>query len=201
MDATATVISHQNVRLCRGAHRSPSEGACVMELVSMLAGERFGDRPRTASPVIAAFLRAYNDIVGDRHRQDLLACAASVVGSRKPDAEAARVRRCVEAALDSYRGQSRWRRLLHGEHRLMIVLALAEDPLDRPELDRFGYRLAQLIRCSPDGRDRAVDLVEELVALGFEGARTRDDGFASSTHPPVSCSTEEDAKSTSTFPS
>ena len=29
---------------------------CVMELASMLAGERFGDRPVSVCPVIGAFL-------------------------------------------------------------------------------------------------------------------------------------------------
>ena len=34
----------------------------MMELASLLAGEPFTDRPACASPVIAAFLREYNDI-------------------------------------------------------------------------------------------------------------------------------------------
>ena len=74
--------SHQTVRLSAGHHGSPSQGVCVMELASMLAGERFSDHPRTACPVIAAFLRAYNDCVDDPRRQDLLPYAAEVVGTR-----------------------------------------------------------------------------------------------------------------------
>src|SRR4051794_31123226 len=87
MDA---VISHQNVRLGRGRHTSPAEGACVMELASMLAGERFTDRPLTACPVIAAFLRAYNDVVPARWRDDLAVCASLVVNTRCPQAHRAR---------------------------------------------------------------------------------------------------------------
>ena len=34
-------VNHQTVQLKAGRHRSPEEGACVMELESMLAGERF----------------------------------------------------------------------------------------------------------------------------------------------------------------
>src|SRR4051794_8559268 len=75
-------ISHQNVKLSRGKHRTPEDGACVMELASMLAGERFTDAPQAVCPVIAGFLRAYNDTVDDRRRQDLYGLASQVVGTR-----------------------------------------------------------------------------------------------------------------------
>jgi hypothetical protein len=42
-----------------------------MELASMLAGERFSDRPRSVSRALAAFLRGYNDLLDDKRRQDL----------------------------------------------------------------------------------------------------------------------------------
>lgn len=74
--------SHQTVTLARGRHSSPAEGACVMELASMLAGEPYSDHPDSVCPVIGAFLRAYNDHVDDRRRQDLYAYAASAVGTR-----------------------------------------------------------------------------------------------------------------------
>src|SRR3954463_11060318 len=118
------IITHQNVRLRRGAHRSPADGACVMEVVSMLAGERFSDRPQTACPVIGAFLRAYNDITGDTQRQDLLACASSVVGTRRQELEPARVQRCIDEAIACYNAQPSWRRRLEGEHRLTALLVL-----------------------------------------------------------------------------
>jgi len=38
-------VTHQTIRLSRGKHSSPEEGACVMELASMLAGEPFSDHP------------------------------------------------------------------------------------------------------------------------------------------------------------
>lgn len=48
----------------------------------MLAGERFSDHPRCADPVVAAFLRAFNDRLDHHERQRLLPYAARVVGSR-----------------------------------------------------------------------------------------------------------------------
>lgn len=52
-----------------------------MELASMLSGERFSDHPRSVCPIIATVLRAYNDTVDDRRRQDLFRCAALAVGT------------------------------------------------------------------------------------------------------------------------
>ena len=74
--------SFQTIRLSRGRHGSPREGTCVAELVSMLAGERYSDRPRCACPALVAFLRGYNDGLDDAHRQDLFALASDLVGTR-----------------------------------------------------------------------------------------------------------------------
>lgn len=91
--------SHQTVQLSRGSHRSPDQGVCVMELASMLGGERFTDKPRSVSPVIQGFLRTYNDTLDDARRQDLYAYAARVVGTRAPrPVERARARHCIEWA-------------------------------------------------------------------------------------------------------
>ena len=75
-------VTHQTIKLSKGKHASPDDGACVMELASMLAGEPFSDHPASVCPVIGSFLRAYNDSIDDDRRQDLYAYAAQVVGSR-----------------------------------------------------------------------------------------------------------------------
>jgi hypothetical protein len=70
-----------------------------MELASMLADERFSDRPATVSPVIGAFLRTYNDGIDDQRRQDLYPLASLIVGSagsRRLERE--RASRCLEFA-------------------------------------------------------------------------------------------------------
>ena len=48
----------------------------------MLAGERFSDNPRCVDPVLAAFMRAFNDRLSHRDRQRLLPYAARAVGTR-----------------------------------------------------------------------------------------------------------------------
>ncbi|MGH2883152.1 MAG: hypothetical protein ACRDPA_10725, partial [Solirubrobacteraceae bacterium] len=95
--APERAFSHQNVRLGPGRHPRPGEVVCVLELASMLAGERFGDRPVSVCPVIGAILRAYNDNVDDRRRQDLYRFASDAVDTRRDY----RVQRCrADAALE-----------------------------------------------------------------------------------------------------
>ena len=48
------------VRLTVGGHR-PNGNACVMEAVSLYAGEPWSDRPVTTDPALAAYLRVVND--------------------------------------------------------------------------------------------------------------------------------------------
>ncbi len=78
MNTTAT---YQTVKLSAGRHAEPRLGACVMELASMLAEEKFTDRPATISPVIGALLRTYNDGLDDARRQDLYPLASLIVGT------------------------------------------------------------------------------------------------------------------------
>src|SRR5205085_11080105 len=77
-----SATSHQTIRLSSGTHKSPEEGACVLELASMLGGEPFSDHPNSVCPVIGSFLRDYNDSVSDERRQDLYRYTAAVVGTR-----------------------------------------------------------------------------------------------------------------------
>ena len=77
-----TLVRHQTIRLSGGGggfgSDSPDEGACVMELASMLAGEEFSDQPVSVCPVIGAFLRKHNDSIDDERQQDVYAYAAKV---------------------------------------------------------------------------------------------------------------------------
>src|SRR6185295_19851522 len=74
------------VRLTAGAHSSPGQGVCVVELASLIADEEFSDRPRCVCPVIGAFLRGWNDRAPYAQRQRLGPYAARIVGSRRGSA-------------------------------------------------------------------------------------------------------------------
>ncbi len=58
------------VRFGYGAHAPTTtptgdRDLCIMEAVAFMAGEPWSDSPACASPVIAAFLRSWNDALSD----------------------------------------------------------------------------------------------------------------------------------------
>jgi hypothetical protein len=80
-------MSHQDVQppdlfpiLSPGKHRSPRTGACFMEFVSLLAGERWSDHPACTHPLLAAVARHVNDHTSDPGRQRLAELIPSVIG-------------------------------------------------------------------------------------------------------------------------
>jgi hypothetical protein len=168
------VPSHQTIRLSRGRHAGPHEGACVMELASMLAGEPFGDHPACASPVIAALLRAYNDRVGDERRQDLRSYASVVVGTRGDEAlEAARAALCARWAREVLDGDAQLRR----RRWRLAVEARRVDGLTPQGTGRTTGVLAAMLarRDGANGHARVRELIDRLVALGIP-ALERPDG-------------------------
>jgi hypothetical protein len=124
-----------------------------MELASMLAGERFGDRPASVCPVIGAILRAYNDNVEDRRRQDLYRFAAEVVDTRRDY----RVqRRRADAALA-------WAARRNG---------ILSPPDPEGPRDDIGYyvvgALGRRSRWADDEHGAMVALLEELIEIDRE---------------------------------
>lgn len=82
-----------------GSHSDFKAGACLLEAVSYLAGERHSDTPACVSPVLAAFGRCANDNATDADRQQLLPLAARLVSTNEPAKEAARLRILVDFAV------------------------------------------------------------------------------------------------------
>jgi hypothetical protein len=158
--------NHQTIRLSKGKHASPSEGACVMELASMLAGEPFSDRPASVCPVIAGFMRAYNDRIDDERRQDLYRFAAEAVGTRAAaHVEHARERRCLDWAEEMRRQRPRPLR--------WVVRGGASSVDRRLGLDAAGTYAARAIRRHGDRTHAAaIALVEELIAMGRQAERS-----------------------------
>lgn len=87
----------ERVKLRPFAHGKPSDGMCAMEAVAFLAGEPHSDVPECASPVIAAVVRVWNDVLPDRERQALKPYVARIVGSRSDDRHEATRKALVEA--------------------------------------------------------------------------------------------------------
>ena len=85
---TLTTEELATITLKSGGHATREEGVCAMEAVAWLAGEPHSDAPECASPVIAAFLRSWNDnLPTDEDRQQLLRpLLPLVIGTRADNA-------------------------------------------------------------------------------------------------------------------
>jgi len=157
-------VTYQTIKLSRGRHASPREGACVMELASMIAREPFSARPHSVSPSIAAFLRAYNDLVDDERRSDLYAYAAKSVGTAAPESvEVFRTSRLVA-----------WGNAMRCRHALSrrIFGALRGRALARRSMscEGAGRYAARSIRRSDDASHAAaLALVDDLIGMGAGG--------------------------------
>jgi hypothetical protein len=120
-----------------------------MELASMLAGEKFSDRPHAVSPVLGRFLRCYNDRLDDERRQDLYPIASRVVGTAAPGpVERSRLLRCVQWIAESGQRVPLTLRIRAGLSAATLAGKLAAEDF------------------SEDGRKRALALIDELIALG-----------------------------------
>jgi hypothetical protein len=146
------MTSHQTVTLGRGRHSDPSKGACVMELASMLAGERFSDHPRSVCPVIGRYLRGLNDGLDDERRQDLYGLAAAVVGTSGGRRERARRRAmCRKRNLELRSGSSRADRFFAALLRDEAAEACASAFLDAESYDEALEFTFELIGSDPRG--------------------------------------------------
>lgn len=69
-----------------GAH-SPNSTFCVMEAVAFVAGESWSDHPECVCPVIATFLRSWNDgLPNDAERDRLLKSLIPLVVNTRNEA-------------------------------------------------------------------------------------------------------------------
>jgi hypothetical protein len=138
-----------------------------MELASMLAGERFSDRPASVCPVIGSILRAYNDNIDDRRRVDLYRYAAEAVGTRG-DFELQHRRAEIAIAWARAGYEARYRR------RCRLVRRQVEPDSDWGPDGIAEYVVASLGRRGRDAAHAAMLwLLDRLIAMrgaGYEPA-------------------------------
>jgi hypothetical protein len=113
--------------LSRGKHRNPRKGACFMEMVSYLAGERWSDHPTCTHPLLGALARLVNDHTSDAGRGNLVELAPSVIGLTSTDPQVD-VRIALRAAFTALPVVSEERQ------RVLAVAVLAAEQV-RCELD------------------------------------------------------------------
>ena len=155
-------VSYQTIKLAKGKHSSADDGACVMELASMLAGEPFTDHPASVCPVIGSFMRAYHDSVDDSRRQDLYAYASMIVGSRT-SADIQRTRAEFLTAWAQQFRRNRWTRRLMPER----LRSLARQR--NPSLESVGTHAVHAITKHSDVTHAAVlGAIDQLLSIGAE---------------------------------
>ena len=88
LPGTLPMLGLEGITLKAGGHDSRAAGVCAMEAVAWLAGEKHSDQPSCACPVIASFMRNWNDnIKDDTTRTNLLRpLLPLLVGSRSTKA-------------------------------------------------------------------------------------------------------------------
>jgi hypothetical protein len=160
------------VRLTAGAHSSPQEGVCVVELASIIARESFSDRPRCVCPVIGAFLRGLNDRAPHAERQRLGPYAARIVGSRSTR-RVTRERRdlCLEWSGAGLGPGPVGRILSRARMRLRIgVFCGLPAAL---QLSEGAGDYASRVAVARGDIESAFELLDALLALGAEGPGRR----------------------------
>jgi hypothetical protein len=140
------------IRLSAGTHVTPRAGICALEAAAVAAGERAGDHPACVCPVIAAFVRGYNDVADEAHRQDLLGFVPRLVGTRSAEhvqARLARLRATDRELTGRERGRAAW-----------LADGFGFDVL---AIDELGRRVARHLARRPDGHERVLALVDGLI--------------------------------------
>lgn len=149
-----------------GAHRDAQSGSCLMEYVSVLAGERFTDRPRCTHPALAAIAWQVNDAVSSTARQQLGTRAVALVGLGRSGSVAVRpvVLETIAAAGLALDPDSRFFPRLR--RRLAQRAERAGHRADRPGRGEEGRggRLATLLHVGPVNHACAHLLVATRVA-------------------------------------
>src|SRR5215218_6456225 len=83
--------------LSAGSHDAEHGEACVMEYVSLLAGEEWSDRPECTHPMLAHEARTTNDLLRDSDRMRLVPLIGRLFGTTE-DSPELRARLRIEQA-------------------------------------------------------------------------------------------------------
>jgi hypothetical protein len=164
------LVNPKTVRLAKGRHEPGGPDLCVMELAALLAGEPHSDYPRCVCPIAAAFLRGYNDNVGDAVRPRLYATAVEVLGSRVDDPAVRRERtaRCLEMG-----------RRLHATRRIRAPWGPRYGRhVDALNAEIAGAHAGLAVRLRPELHGAVEDFLAELLG-------TRRAGRAPACPPPA----------------
>lgn len=119
----------------------------------MLAHEPFSDQPASVCPVVAGFMRSYNDHVDDERRRDLYAYAARALGTRGGEAhEQRRAAMCRQWATA---------RCAPPPLRVRVLCRLLRS--QGPDIE--AVYAARAAAANPTRHREALSLLDELIGL------------------------------------
>jgi hypothetical protein len=147
----------------------------VVELASMIAGEKFTDRPNCVCPVIGSFLRCWNDRAGYADRQRLHPYASLVVGTGGHR----RISRTRRDICLSYAGANLDRRLLGratSRLRMRFRIAWAVGIFPAIWLKEGAGAYAAQAGFSQGGSEEAFSMLDRLLEVGSSPPATNGNG-------------------------
>jgi hypothetical protein len=120
--------------LGRGTHTDPRQGCNILELASVLAGERWSIMPQSVHPALATAAEAVNDLLTDDRKRLLVPLAPWLPGTNSADPRIwpAVASACIRAALASASGPD--------QPRLLAELNRAREWLVRASSASGGQR-------------------------------------------------------------
>jgi hypothetical protein len=151
-----------------GQHLTFDDGACLMELVSVAAGEPWSDHPASTHPLLAHVARQVNDATSDGGRAELVCFVRALSQAGSPDTHAyARIAAaCTQVAL-AYAPSN----LLRALHAAASRRCNSDDPR-RHLLYNHGmaFRSVDLAALAVQGRSRelADHALREMLSTSLE---------------------------------
>jgi len=145
--------------LSRGKHRHPEDGACFMEMVSVLGGHRWSDNPPGTHPLLAHLARLVNDFTSDDRRALLSPLVPSVIGLDSADPRWDDAIALLAATLALPLATSVDQRALATG---MLTSAARLDAAQDPEIAALRARSRAVLAAKPDAAAWAQDFTDHL---------------------------------------
>ena len=149
--------------LGRGTHTDPRDGCNVLELASVLAGERWSTSPQSVHPALATAAETVNDLLTDDRKRLLVPLASWLPGTNSADPRIwpAVASACIRTALASAPGPDQPRLLADlNRTREWLVLASSASGGRRGHRDRqwvMDASRSALLRVASSADPKAAD--------------------------------------------
>ena len=165
---TARTLDLDSLTLKSGAHDNIADGACLLEVASYLAGERWTDHPKCVSPVLGAYGRRLNDGLPDDPRQQLKAFLPAMLNTAGDGLDGARAEMARKTLMGAW--LPAWLRLAE-LHDLAAQSEAAVDLTDQDLRDvQVKIRASTWLARTEARKDLRSKIREEMQRIGVKSA-------------------------------